>query len=178
MSPIQAPPIAPNMILVKGDDREMRSDRPIVLSPNAPREATPAVMTARKMVAACRENVRFLHHHLVPYHGWLDLPPVIDDVLYLAYAIKIKADAPFSATALRRYLAATGIETAPAFTFISGNVPAASPDPADNATVCLPCHQALSILDLRYMIEIIVSFLGEYDLKERAPATDLSTRQP
>lgn len=178
MNANQMLPIAPEMILVKGDARRMRSDRPIVLSPGAPREVTSSVITARKMVIACRENARFLRHHMEQYSRWLELPPVIDNVLYLAYEIKIKAHAPFSATALRRYLAATGIETAPAFTFVAGNMPTVSPESADNTTVCLPCHQALSILDLRYMIEIIASFLGECDLKEGAPVNDLSTRQP
>lgn len=168
-------PLTPDMILVKGDARTMRSGRPIELSPSAPTEPTPAVLTARKMVAACRHNVRFLGHRLRPYGRWLELPPVIDDVLYLAYSIAVKPSAPFSGSVLGRHLAAAGIETASAYTFVSPpEATAVSLRPAETATLCLPCHHTLSILDLQYMVETIASFFAARGLEaDMAPTDDL-----
>jgi hypothetical protein len=161
-------PLTPDIILIKGDARSMRSERPIVLSPAAPIAPTPAVMTARKMVAACRENARFLRHHLDRYGFWLKLPPVVDDVLYLAYTVTVKTSAPFSAADLGRRLAVAGIETASAFTFVSP-----SPETAETTTLCLPCHHTLSILDLQYLTETITDYFAECNRKEKPPTSDL-----
>jgi hypothetical protein len=167
MNARQTLPPTPDFILIKGDVRTIRSSRPIALSPTAPAEPTPAVMTARRMVAACRENVRFLNHRLSGYGRWIDLPPVIGDVLYLGYSVRVKDTAPFSAAALRRHLAEAGIETAAKYSFISQ-----STDVIDADTICLPCHHTVSILDLQYMVDTLAGFLAPNDLKTDAIAAD------
>lgn len=167
MSAPHPPSFTPDFVLVKGDVRTMCSSRPIVLSPAAPAEPTPAVMTARRMVAAGRENVRFLNHHLRGFRRWIDLPPVIDDVLYLGYSMRVKNAAPFSAAALRRHLADAGIETAASYSFISRPT-----DALEAETICLPCHHGLSILDLQYLIETLAAFLAPHDLKSDAVVAD------
>lgn len=154
---------APEFILVKGDARTMRSGQSIALSPQAPSAPTPAVKTARRMVAACRDNVRFFTHRFERYARWIDLPPVIDDVLYLGYSLGVRPSAPFSADALRRRLAAAGIETATRYSFVS---PAPETDEAE--TICLPCHHTLSILDVQYIADTVDDFLVSYDLKRDA----------
>jgi len=167
MNASHPPSFALDFVLVKGDVRTMCSTRPIALSPAAPAEPTPAVMTARRMVAAGRENVRFLNHRLRRFRRWIDLPPVIDDVLYLGYSVRVKDAARFSAAALRRHLAEAGIETAANYSFLSRPTDAREAD-----TICLPCHHLVSILDLQHMVDTLAGFLDFYDLKSDTVAAD------
>lgn len=141
--------------------------RPIRLSENAPDHPTSATKAAEKMVIACRENVRFLNHNLRQFEKYLELPPIIDNALYLAYTVRLSEQAPFPAKAIRQWLAKKGIETRPSFGFHAdpqaeycGSAESRIRESRgkDNRSFCLPCHHSLSILDLQNMIEVMEGF--------------------
>jgi dTDP-4-amino-4,6-dideoxygalactose transaminase len=117
-----------------------------------------AVKAAEKLVAACRENVRFLNRHLQSYRAWLDIPPLVDNVLYLAYTVTVKDGAPFCSSELRRALGRAGIETSPEFSFDQTTAVESS---GGESTFCLPCHQYLTIQDMEYIIDTFESFFDE-----------------
>jgi dTDP-4-amino-4,6-dideoxygalactose transaminase len=150
--------------------------RPIRLSISEPDRPTSATRTAERMVAACRENVRFLNRHLKRFEKYLELPPVIDNVLYLAYTLKICNDAPFETRELRMWLAGAGIETRPKFSFMA-DLQATYCSPATDrmdlfpkdkydSVFCGPCHYHLSILDLQHMVETFESFFWSIKSRE------------
>jgi dTDP-4-amino-4,6-dideoxygalactose transaminase len=127
-----------------------------------------AIRAAEKLVAACRENVRFLNRHLEPFKVWLDFPRLDNNVLYLAYTVTVKESAPFEPRDLRRALAEAGIETRPEFSFspagqsrhgVVGEISGGYEDEWN--TFCLPCHQYLTIRDLEYIIDACESFFAD-----------------
>lgn len=148
--------------------------RSVRLSQVAAAEPTPATKTAEMMVAACRENVRFLNRHLESLTRYFALPPVIDNVLYLAYTLTLTDTAPFDILTFRRRLADHGIETSSSFSFAAdpGAIycgPALDrmePQPRESGQpikqVCLPCHHYLSILDLQQIITAIESCCAQF----------------
>jgi len=150
--------------------KHIKLARPIYLQENAPDHPTPATKTAEKMVVACRENVRFLNNNLKTFEKYLELPPVVDNALYLAYTIRLRERAPFKTKTMRRWLAQKGIETRPSFGFYadpqaeycgSAENRMRKDKNDDNRSFCLPCHQALSILDLQNVIEVIKDFFTQ-----------------
>ncbi len=153
----------------------LKMTRPIRLAISEPNRPTPATRTAERMVASCRENVRFLNRHLKRFEKYLELPLVIDNVLYLAYTLKICKDAPFKTRELRMWLAAAGIEARPEFSFMADPQapyygPATDrtdlfPKNKDDSVFCVPCHYHLSILDLQHMVETFESFF--WSIKDR-----------
>lgn len=131
---------------------------PVALSPEQPNHPTRFTRTAEAMVIACGLNVEFLNRHLAPFSQYLELPPLTDNALYLAYTIRIRKDAPFEAVALRRHLATRGIETRADFSFyahpdVSLQAPSSRlPVTETPRTFCLPCHRTVSLLDLKKII--------------------------
>ncbi len=125
-----------------------------------------AIRAAEKLVAACRENVRFLNRHLNPYRAWLDLPALIDNALYLAFTVTVKKTAPFHPNELRRALKRAGIETSREFSF--DRIKVADNDGGD-ATFCLPCHRYLTIRDMEYIIDTFESFFDK--IRQSRPKT-------
>jgi dTDP-4-amino-4,6-dideoxygalactose transaminase len=126
-----------------------------------------AIRAARKLVAASRQNVRFLNRHLKSYRPWLKLPALVDNVLYLAYTITVKDAAPFRASELRQALDQKGIETSSEFDFSPDKAGGRGFDPKpleiltnDEHTFCLACHQYLTIRDLEYIIGVFESFFA------------------
>lgn len=147
--------------------------KPLTLSPGAPAGKTKSVKTAEKMVIACRENVRFLNTQLRRFEPYLVMPPLVDNVLYLAYTLTVREAAPFDGAALRDFLASEGIETSSAFSFTAGakeSIPLTQ-SPNDR-TMCLPCHHYLSILDLLHIVESMETFFSRRGLKGDPPAAD------
>lgn len=146
--------------------------RKIRLAPAEPDEITPAQKTAEKMIRSCRENVNFLNWHLDRFNGFISLPPLLDNVLYLAYSIKVKDGAPFTAAQMRTFLDTNGIETETDFRFI--HQPGADPDNSERATgtpghdlnkagcLCVPCHMGLTIVDLQRMITTFERFFEPF----------------
>lgn len=115
-----------------------------------------AVRAAEKLVAACRENVRFLNRHLQPYRAWLNLPKLIDNALYLAYTVTVEKTAPFGVGKLRRALHDAGIETSSRFSFDRTTA-----DDTESNAFCLPCHRYLTIRDMEYIIDVFESFFDQ-----------------
>jgi len=150
------------------------ASRSVRLSQVAAMKPTPATKTAEMMVAACRENVRFLNRHLEPLTRYFALPPVIDNVLYLAYTLTLTDTAPFDILTFRRRLADHGIETASSFSFTTDPealccgpaLDRMEPQPRKSGRpikqVCLPCHHYLSILDLQQIITAIESCCAQF----------------
>ena len=150
------------------------ASRSVRLSQVAAMKPTPATKTAEMMVAACRENVRFLNRHLEPLTQYFALPPVIDNVLYLAYTLTLTDTAPFDILTFRRGLANHGIETASSFSFTTDPdalccgpaLDRIEPQPRKSGRpirqVCLPCHHYLSILDLQQIITAIESCCAQF----------------
>ncbi len=163
------PSISLDLRLNRRSPEPQLASRAVRLSQVAAMEPTPATKTAEMMVAACRENVRFLNRHLEPLTRYLALPPVIDNVLYLAYTLTLTDAAPFDIPTFRRRLAERGVETASSFSFTAdpGDLycgPALDrmeprPRKSDRPIkqVCLPCHHYLSILDLQQIITAVES---------------------
>ena len=130
-------------------------------------EESEETKTAEKIVASSRENVYFLNRHLKRYDKWLTLPAEVDNTLYLAYTVTVKAEAPFTADELRLWLTHNEIETQPAFTFVTPEtVPASiqhrfgTPSAQKNSAdvFCLPCHHYVAIPDLMRIVEGFESF--------------------
>jgi dTDP-4-amino-4,6-dideoxygalactose transaminase len=148
--------------------------RPIYLSETPGAGDDRAVKTAERLLISCRENVAFLNRQLAQFASYLELPPVADNVLYLAYTIGVRESAPFSARELRRWLADAGIETRARYRFgasseqdprtgVAGRMQEIISDDADEAdSFCLACHQYLTILDLRHIVETIESFVSRF----------------
>lgn len=136
----------------------MGSKRTIRLLEAASDQSPEAVKAAEKLVAACRENVRFLNRHLKPYRAWIDLPALVDNVLYLAYTVTVKKTAPFRSDELRQTLVRAGIEAPAQFSFDRG-----IPDDrdGDDTTFCLPCHRYLTIRDMEYIIDTLETFFDD-----------------
>ena len=148
--------------------------RPTFLLPTPAADDHRAVKAAEKLMLSCRENVAFLNRQLAPYASFLELPPMTDNVLYLAYTIVVRETAPFTARELRRWLADAGIETRAQFSFSSAAEPAdddrtaaqmqdiISFESAAADSFCLACHQSLTILDLRRIVDTIAAFVSRF----------------
>ncbi len=128
-----------------------------------------AVGAAERLVVACRENVRFLNRHLQRFRAYLELPPYVDNALYLAYTVRVKSDSPFGVVDLRRHLHRAGVETTSAFSFIAGenfdivrneSAPQRSGRPKDDRSFCIACHQYLTIPDLEHIVDSLESFFA------------------
>lgn len=144
--------------------------------------SSPAARTADRLVDAVRENVRFLNRHLAVHGGCLELPRMIDNVLYLAYTVTVNEGAAIETAELRRWLADAGIETRSAFSFTARpenirdrTAVQRTADDSDGAppagnSFCLACHQYLSILDLRHIIDAFASFFAQRDISQPDPS--------
>jgi dTDP-4-amino-4,6-dideoxygalactose transaminase len=154
--------------------RPTHKARLVEMSAFAPDQPTPATRTADKLVLACRENMRFLNRHLRQFEKYMELPPDINNVLYLAYTVKIKEIAPFSALQFRRWMEKAGIETKSEFSFVNHlvnvnrNITSNNPslkslqDDKSMSDFCLPCHQYLGIIDLEHIVNSIGAFITHY----------------
>jgi dTDP-4-amino-4,6-dideoxygalactose transaminase len=139
--------------------------RPVSLSAYMDVDSSPEARRADQLVLACRENVRFLNHHLRRFERYLALPPMVDNILYLAYTITVKREAPFTADQLRRHLAEAGIETRTNVGFAAGPEDflaklGISNGGLDVDTFCLGCHRYVTILDLEHIIDTFESFFA------------------
>ncbi len=120
------------------------------------------------MIISCRENTRFLNQRLRQYDEFLALPPLIENVLYLAYTIEVRPHSPFRVDQLRQHLTQHGIETAAEFCFVAPSVDESHARSAGgdgeisnrfkSDKFCIPCHMGLTILDLRQIIAAFDSF--------------------
>ena len=125
-----------------------------------------ATKAADKIMRSCRENVRFLNKHLGQYKEYLELPPLTENALYLAYTIRVRENPHFTAAEFRRYLTSCGIENRDRFSFQSETPVVARTQKttvkslSDNAhdTFCIACHQNLTILDMQSIARRIDSF--------------------
>ncbi len=158
------------------------NDRNIRILEAAGDQSPQAVKAARKLVAASRQNVGFLNRHLKPYRDWLELPALVDNVLYLAYTINVKDTAPFGASELRRALAQEGIETSSEFSFSPHetcrrrfDLKSSGRPTDDESTFCLPCHQYLTIRDLEYIVAAFESFFA--GMRSSHPYNESESRQ-
>jgi dTDP-4-amino-4,6-dideoxygalactose transaminase len=131
----------------------------------------PVAQQAEKLVISCRENARFLINQLNKYAKYLELPQVIDDVLYLALSIRVKNNAPFEKEDLIKHLSDAGIETRSNFGFLptpnhlsqagkNNRLPVAS----DNHTnrFCIPCHHFLTIPNLQHIVSQFDTFFEQW----------------
>jgi len=139
--------------------------RPISLSAYTDDDSSPEARRADQLVIACRENVRFLNHHLRRFEQYLALPPMVDNILYLAYTITVRPEAPFTANQLRRHLVEAGIETKTDFGFAAGPEDmlgklGISDGGSDVDTFCIGCHRYVTILDLEHIIDTFESFFA------------------
>ena len=139
--------------------------RPISLSAYTDDDSSPEARRADQLVIACRENVRFLNHHLRRFEQYLTLPPMVDNILYLAYTITVRGEAPFTANQLRRHLAEAGIETKTDFNFAAGLEDmlgrlGVSDGGLNPDTFCIGCHRYITILDLEHIIDTFESFFA------------------
>ncbi|MEE9443808.1 MAG: hypothetical protein V3V99_14185 [candidate division Zixibacteria bacterium] len=131
----------------------------------------PVAQQAEKLVISCRENVRFLTRHLTKYAEYLELPRVIDDVLYLALSIRIREDAPFEKVELTNHLSKSGIEIRSNFGFLpnpndlsqaDGNIRMSLANDNYSNRFCIPCHQFLTIPDLQYIVRQFDTFFEQW----------------
>lgn len=146
----------------------LNAQKRILLAPGESDRITSAAKTAGKMIRACRENVLFLNQQLHCFEKYLGYPPVIDNVLYLAYTLEVKEKAPFTPAQLRQHLRNKGVESAAEFRFLSesnidsvaSDAPASGgPETAKNINrFCIPCHLGLTILDLQQIVKAFRSF--------------------
>ncbi len=138
-------------------------DRPIMLM------AAPCTNTDRELKAAdkttrsCFENVKFLNSHLKKYESFIELPHLVENVLYLAYTVKIKTNPYFTADNLKHFLNSCGIETSADFSFEQNVTPTAEFRASDlchndTDTFCIACHQNLTILDMQSIAKRIDAF--------------------
>jgi hypothetical protein len=148
-------------------NRPLSTARPIRVVEGACDPDSPQATAADKLVRACHENVRFLNRHLAPFDQYLDLPPLIDNVLYLAYTVRVKAGAPFKAADLRRWLSGAQIDTALTFRFTADRCDTAGDGGADSDSFCIACHQYLTILDLEQTVEAFESFFASINADNR-----------
>jgi len=148
-----------------------------VLEAGSEQSAT-AVKAAEKMVAAARENVRFLNRHLQKFRAYLDLTPDVDNALYLAYTVRVRDSAPFAACDLRQHLHDAGIETASSFSFnddenfdIVRNRAGSqqSLGNQDERLFCIACHQYLTIPDVEHIVDAFESFFTVSASSDRTP---------
>lgn len=154
-----------------GADRRNKKSRPVRLSDIAPDHPTPQTRQAEKLVAACRENVRFLNFNLSKFETHLALPPLADNALYLAYTITVKDTAPFTASDLKHWLHRHGIETLPTFSFVgrsecpNSRISPVGDQTGDNdKTFCIGCHQFLTIPDLEHVIDSFEKFFARLSM--------------
>lgn len=164
--------------------RSVKTEGPVRLSETAADHPTSATKSAEKLVAACRENVRFLNFHLQPYEKFIELPTLVDNALYLAYTIRVRDDSPLEALTLRKKLAEAGIQTSSAFSFtaspeenysgkaINRMKGRSSQSNLDTQAFCLGCHQYLTILDLEHVINTFESIFGCYGKKPAQSSQD------
>lgn len=157
--------------------------RPVKVSETSSDKPSRETKSAEKLVAACRENVRFLNFHLQPYAEFLELPTLVDNALYLAYTIRVKEKSPLDSFTLRKRLTKAGIETSPSFSFTAPSHESESfegnrrlrGDSArsdlDSDAFCLGCHQYLTILDLEYIVDTFESIF-------RCPEGDSAASNP
>ena len=156
------------MIIRTDAARGLNAKKKIQLAPGEPNQPASTQKYAEKMIRACGENVRFLNQQLQSLNEYMKLPPLQDNVLYLAYTIEIKESAPFSAEQLRRHLKEHGIESAPEYRFLSQtgielidlDLILKSPlsDSIKPNKFCIPCHLGLTILDLEQIVEAFDTF--------------------
>ncbi len=130
--------------------------RPISLNPSEPETPTAITRKADKTAMATRLNVAFLNRHLSDFSGWLTLPPLIEDVIYLAYTIEVKSTAPFRARDLAGYLTAHGIEIRDSHSFAGAEKTYID---EHSTSLCLGCHVTVSIADLQNIVNAVRSFL-------------------
>lgn len=130
--------------------------RTVSVAENNADPSSPEAKAADRLMISCRENVRFLNNHLQAYSRYLDLPPLVDNTLYLAYTIRVKDNVPFDPNGLQRWLVEAGIETNSAFHFSDH----AAKEREDDRTFCLGCHQYLTIPDLVHVAETFDLFFG------------------
>jgi dTDP-4-amino-4,6-dideoxygalactose transaminase len=162
--------------------------RPVRLNEAATQGSKRSTKLADRLVIACRENVRFLNLHLQQFEKYLELPELVDNALYLAYTIKVRKQSPVDALMLRKALAKAGIETSPAFSFITSE-PTDQPgkpvnrlkgyssrSDVDTQAFCLGCHQYLTILDLEHIIDTLESIFSRHDGRNLPSAEDHSSR--
>ena len=148
-------------------NRPSSSARAIRVVEGACDPTSPQATAADKLVRACRENVRFLNRHLAPFDKYLDLPPLIDNVLYLAYTVRVKDGAPFRAADLRRWLSGAQIDTAPTFSFTVDRHDTIGDGDADSDSFCIACHQYLTILDLQQIVAAFESYFASINAGNR-----------
>lgn len=138
-----------------------------------------AVGAAERLVVSCRENVRFLNRHLQRFRACLELPPYVDNALYLAYTVRVKPDSPFGVGDFRQHLHRAGVETSSAFSFIGDenfdifrneSAPQRSGRPKDDRSFCIACHQYLTIPELEHIIDSFESFFA--GVKGDAPKSE------
>ena len=157
---------------------------PIKLNEAASAHETPETKMADRLVIACRENVRFLNFHLHAFEKYLELPALVDNALYLAYTIRVKDNDLFDALSLRKALTKAGVETSSAFSFIASDYD----DPKitasdeygsrnsisclDTQAFCLACHQYLTILDLKHIVDTFEEFFHRSDPEPAGLSSD------
>ncbi len=152
--------------IVRREGTACEPGKQLTLSPGAPTAKTKTVRTAEKMVVACRENVRFLNSQLRRFESYLAIPPLVDNVLYLAYTLTVRETAPFDGAALRDFLVSQGIEASSAFSFTAdAKEPIPLTQSPNDHTMCLPCHHYLTILDLLHIVESMEAFFSRRGLK-------------
>lgn len=172
----------------RGRKQSVKAARPVRLNETENHGSKRSTKLANRLVIACRENVRFLNLHLQQFENFLELPELVDNALYLAYTIKVRKQSPVDALALRKSLAKAGIETSPAFSFVTSEPTDQSGKPVnrikgyfsqsdvDTQAFCLGCHQYLTILDLEHIVDTLESIFSRLDGVNSPSAEDNSSR--
>lgn len=168
-------PLLSLQLMIVRDPEYDLGEEPVRFSSIQSETDTEMTRAAERMVISCRENARFLGRHLARHADYLDLPPDLDNVLYLAYTISIKMPDRIRPDILRQWLHERGIETETRFTFvIPERMPAGtetrfggSSQPEDGASFCLPCHHLLTIPDLIRIVEAFDAFFEQHRRMEQ-----------
>ncbi len=128
---------------------------------------------ADKFVTASYLNVAFLNDHLNKYSRELSLPSLGQNVLYLAYTIKVKPEARFNGDHLRHFLEENGVETRDDFKFHSEpsaiqnkrgtplQCQSKQTSKNDN-NICIGCQQDKTIADLIRIINVFDRFFEQF----------------
>jgi hypothetical protein len=148
-----------NLKLTPHDTVAAMHPRTVTITEVTPEPSSPQAKAADRLMISARENVRFLNNHLQPFSEYLELPPMVENTLYLAYTVRVRDNAPFDPVGLKRWLTEAGIEVGSSFAF-SGD----ADGDMDERSFCLGCHQYLTIPDLAHIVETFESFftLVEY----------------
>jgi len=147
------------------------SKKTLRLTAGEPLLPTPQTRLADRMLGACREHIRLINRHLDRYQSWLELPAMVDNALYLAYTLRVRDTAPFTAAELRDHLQQAGIETRDMFGFsyfpettdenMAANDRQRKTDLSEK--FCLPCRYDLTVLDLQTIVNYLEEFLSRYE---------------